>query len=250
MSYTPKHAATKQASTNGRRAAGVFVLSAATVGTGAVAGTTSAQATATASVRAATPYNVWDRVAQCESGGNWSINTGNGYYGGLQFAYRSWTGFGGTRYAAYAHQATRDQQIIVAQAILRTQGPGAWPTCSRRAGLTRTNGLAVRVGGGTTTVSTPTTSRTTSRKLVVDGALGPMTTRAIQKWVGTTQDGVFGPMTKRALQRKVGAYPDGQIGPATVRSLQRTIGAHQNGARYLDAGTVRALQTYLNARVL
>ncbi len=78
---------------------------------------------------------VWDQIAQCESGGNWSINTGNGYYGGLQFAHSTWTGFGGQQYAEYAHQASRAEQIIVAERVLDSQGWDAWPTCARRLGL-------------------------------------------------------------------------------------------------------------------
>lgn len=76
----------------------------------------------------------WDRVAQCESGGRWSINTGNGYHGGLQFSPRTWTGFGGAEFAPVAYQATREQQIVVAERVLAGQGWGAWPVCSRKAG--------------------------------------------------------------------------------------------------------------------
>ncbi|MGX2995154.1 transglycosylase family protein [Streptomyces sp. JNUCC 64] len=71
----------------------------------------------------------WDRVAQCESGGNWSINTGNGYYGGLQFSASTWAAFGGTKYAATANQATKAQQIEIAEKVLAGQGKGAWPSC-------------------------------------------------------------------------------------------------------------------------
>ncbi len=77
---------------------------------------------------------VWDRIAQCESGGDWHINTGNGYYGGLQFAASTWRAYGGTAYAATADGATKDQQIAVATKVQRAQGWGAWPTCSARAG--------------------------------------------------------------------------------------------------------------------
>lgn len=86
--------------------------------------------------------SVWDAVAQCESGGNWSINTGNGFYGGLQFTTSTWRAFGGTAYAPNAHQATKAQQIAVAQRTLAVQGPGAWPVCSKKAGLTKANGGA------------------------------------------------------------------------------------------------------------
>jgi Transglycosylase-like domain len=73
----------------------------------------------------------WDAVARCESGGNWSINTGNGYYGGLQFSQSTWAAFGGTAYAPRADLATKAQQIAVAERTLAAQGPGAWPTCGR-----------------------------------------------------------------------------------------------------------------------
>ncbi|MGQ4423519.1 resuscitation-promoting factor protein RpfD [Streptomyces violaceoruber] len=79
----------------------------------------------------------WDKVAACESTDDWDINTGNGYYGGLQFTQSTWEAFGGTRYAPRADLATREQQIAVAEKVLDTQGPGAWPVCSERAGLTR-----------------------------------------------------------------------------------------------------------------
>jgi LysM repeat protein len=71
----------------------------------------------------------WDTVAQCESGGNWSINTGNGYYGGLQFSASTWAAYGGTAYASSADQASKSQQITVAEKVLAGQGKGAWPVC-------------------------------------------------------------------------------------------------------------------------
>ena len=83
----------------------------------------------------AAPDSDWDRLAQCESGGNWAINTGNGYYGGLQFSGATWNAFGGGQYAATANQATREQQIAVAEKILASQGWGAWPACSASLGL-------------------------------------------------------------------------------------------------------------------
>lgn len=83
---------------------------------------------------AAADSGVWDRIAQCESGGNWHINTGNGYYGGLQFSASTWRAYGGTAYAPTADRADRAQQIAVATKVQRAQGWGAWPTCSARAG--------------------------------------------------------------------------------------------------------------------
>ncbi len=77
----------------------------------------------------------WDRLAECESGGDWDANTGNGYYGGLQFSDRTWDGFGGERFASRADLASREQQIFVAERVLSEQGWDAWPTCSRKIGL-------------------------------------------------------------------------------------------------------------------
>ncbi|GAA1841365.1 hypothetical protein GCM10009836_20890 [Pseudonocardia ailaonensis] len=82
---------------------------------------------------------VWDKLAQCESGGNWAINTGNGYYGGIQFDASTWRAYGGTQYAPLPHQATREQQIAVATKMrdARGGGYGAWPACARKLGLPR-----------------------------------------------------------------------------------------------------------------
>ncbi|MEV7773693.1 transglycosylase family protein [Kitasatospora sp. NPDC086791] len=91
----------------------------------------------TATSASAAPESAWDAVAQCESGGNWSINTGNGFHGGLQFSPSTWKAYGGTAYAPQANQATRAQQIAVAEKVLASQGPGAWPVCSRKAGLSK-----------------------------------------------------------------------------------------------------------------
>src|ERR1700741_191848 len=71
----------------------------------------------------------WDQVARCESGGNWAINTGNGYHGGLQFSSGTWASHGGGQYAPAANMATKDQQIAVAERVLASQGKGAWPVC-------------------------------------------------------------------------------------------------------------------------
>ena len=73
----------------------------------------------------------WDQVARCESSGNWAINTGNGYQGGLQFAPSTWSGHGGGQFAPAANLATREQQIAIAEKVLATQGRGAWPVCGR-----------------------------------------------------------------------------------------------------------------------
>ena len=187
---------------------------------------------------------VWDSVAQCESTGNWAINTGNGYYGGLQFSSSTWRAFGGLAYAPQAHLASKAEQIAIARRTLNTQGPGAWPTCGYRAGLTKANGgadpSAVPLG------SEPATPLVSSGRLTVDGVLGRSTVAALQKWVGATADGIWGPATTRALQAKVGARVDGVKGPETTRRTQAVVGATEDGV--WGSGTTRALQRHLNAQ--
>lgn len=81
---------------------------------------------------------VWDRLARCESGGDWRVATGNGYFGGLQFDAPTWQEFGGTQFAPRADRATREEQILVAIRVREARGGyGAWPTCARRLGLPR-----------------------------------------------------------------------------------------------------------------
>ena len=99
----------------------VLALRGATIGV--VAG---AAALALAGPASAAPDSTWDAVAQCESSGNWAINTGNGYYGGLQFSQSTWNAYGGQQYASRADLATREEQIAVAEKTLAGQGWGAW----------------------------------------------------------------------------------------------------------------------------
>ncbi|MEV0809601.1 transglycosylase family protein [Micromonospora sp. NPDC050200] len=105
-----------------------------TLAVGAVTGI--AAVLAPASPASAASVN-WDAIAQCESGGNWHINTGNGYYGGLQFSQRTWSGYGGKKYAARADLASRGEQIAIAEKVLDGQGIGAWPTCGKKGGSTK-----------------------------------------------------------------------------------------------------------------
>ena len=97
----------------------VAVAGGAVVASGMIAATTTSASAATG----------WDEVAACESGGDWSINTGNGYYGGLQFSDRTWDAYGGEQYASTADQATKSQQIAIGERVLEGQGAGAWPNC-------------------------------------------------------------------------------------------------------------------------
>ena len=120
---------------SGRKKTGIVVAT--------VAGAAVVLPALTASTAGAAGVSTWDRVAACEGGGDWSINTGNGYYGGLQFTTGSWLAAGGGRYAARADLATKGQQIAVAEKLLASQGPGAWPVCGPRAGLSAGGAAAV-----------------------------------------------------------------------------------------------------------
>jgi hypothetical protein len=99
-----------------------IAVTGAVIGGGSIAFAAQAQAA---------PDSEWDQVARCESGGNWAINTGNGYQGGLQFSPGTWASHGGGQYAPAANMATRDQQIAIAEQVLASQGRGAWPVCGR-----------------------------------------------------------------------------------------------------------------------
>ncbi|GLY35467.1 transglycosylase [Amycolatopsis sp. NBRC 101858] len=107
---------------------------------------------------AATPASAtnWDAIAQCESSGNWNTNTGNGYYGGLQFSQSTWKAYGGTGSAA---NASREQQIAVAERVLQGQGIGAWPVCGKKGG--GSSAPKASTGKTTTTKKSTTPKKTT-----------------------------------------------------------------------------------------
>jgi resuscitation-promoting factor RpfA len=139
----------------------------------AVATTLGAAALASAALavpaQATSPNAVWDRVAHCESTNNWHINTGNGFYGGLQFTASTWHAYHGGKYASRADHASRLEQIEVARRVLASQGPGAWPVCGPRAGLTRSSGHATHaalpsVAGRTVSSHAKTTHKKASHK--------------------------------------------------------------------------------------
>ncbi len=155
---------------------------------GAVVAAPFAGVAAAGSAEAAS-VSTWDKVAQCESGGNWSINTGNGYYGGLQFTLSTWRAYGGT---GMPHQASKAEQIRIAEKVLAGQGPGAWPVCSKKAGLTK--------GGGspdlssTTTTTKPSTSKPTTTK--------PTTTKPSTSKPSTTKPSTSKPTTTKPTTTK------------------------------------------------
>ncbi|MFE2726460.1 transglycosylase family protein [Kitasatospora sp. NPDC059327] len=150
MTFRNETAAATSSTVTKRNRVRMAVVAGAAVAALPVAGLVTATSASAASVP------TWDAVAQCESGGNWAINTGNGFYGGLQFTSSTWAAFGGTAYASQANLATKAQQIAVAEKVLASQGPGAWPVCSVKAGLTKGGApAAVDTSAGSATAAKP-----------------------------------------------------------------------------------------------
>ncbi|MDQ0961324.1 nucleoid-associated protein YgaU [Streptomyces sp. B4I13] len=106
----------------------------------------------------------WDAVAQCESGGNWSINTGNGYYGGLQFSSSTWAAYGGTQYASQANQASKAQQIAIGEKVLAGQGKGAWPVCGKGLSGASYDGAGASNNSSSGSSDSGSSSRSTEQK--------------------------------------------------------------------------------------
>lgn len=123
----------------------------------------------------------WDAVAQCESGGNWSINTGNGFYGGLQFTNSTWAAYGGTAYAPRADLATKAQQIAIAEKVLAGQGKGAWPVCGKGLSSTPYTGAAATAPSSGTKTTAHSTTQQASRSAARPAPRKTVTTPAGQK---------------------------------------------------------------------
>ncbi len=146
------------------RAAATGLAVAALAATGVAVGAAPAQAA---------PTSAWDRVAACESGGNWHISTGNGYYGGLQFSLSTWHGYGGSGNPA---SASKSEQIRVAEKVLAGQGWNAWPVCSYKAG----------VRGDSASTTSSTSSHTTVKRTTTKAVAAAPRHRATVKLSGKT----------------------------------------------------------------
>jgi nucleoid-associated protein YgaU len=167
----------------------------------------------------------WDAIASCESGGNWGINTGNGYSGGLQFSRSTWAAHGGRKYARTAGQASRTEQIRVAERVLRGQGIGAWPTCGRKARSAKRYKSTHTAGATATRSKSPSkvrrhTTRSAAvpkvRRHVTRSAVTPKTRESAVKPSWT-------PKVRKAAAKKpalVAATPVARLLP--LRSLGRT----------------------------
>jgi hypothetical protein len=139
----------------GQHRAEVESSTATLIKAGSLVATTAAVSLAAVGTANAAPSHNWDGVARCESGGNWHINTGNGFYGGVQFSASTWLAYGGGSYAHRADLASKSAQITIAEKVLRGQGRGAWPVCGRY------------LSAGTSQSTTPTVTRRTAKKPVV-----------------------------------------------------------------------------------
>ncbi len=195
---TARHRAQPQPSRLTRRAVGVA----------ATAAVVAAPVVALAAPASAATGSTWDRLAQCESTGNWAINSGNGYYGGVQFSSSTWKGFGGGQYASRADLASREQQIAVAEKVLDAQGWGAWPACSRKLGLTASDANASSdVTATRTTEVSRSADRTAAAPAAASGStytVGPGDTlAAIAAARGTTWQAIWS-----ANQGVIGSNPN------------------------------------------
>ncbi|MGW0757490.1 transglycosylase family protein [Streptomyces sp. NPDC002814] len=152
----------------------------------AIAGVTGAAVAAplmAAGNASAATASEWDTVAQCEAGGNWSINTGNGYYGGLQFSASTWAAYGGTQYASTADQASKAQQIEIAEKVLAGQGKGAWPNCGTGLSSASYNGSSS--SGSSSNQSSEGTTRSSEEQSASRSAERPAPEQSTKKTVTT-----------------------------------------------------------------
>jgi hypothetical protein len=125
----------------------------------------------------------WDAIAQCESGGNWHINTGNGYYGGLQFSRSTWQANGGGKYAGTADNASRSEQIAIAERVLRGQGIGAWPVCGKKAG----SSTQYKASSSSSTSQRKTTTHKATKKATAKASSTAKRSTSTTRSVGTVK---------------------------------------------------------------
>ncbi|QQR99610.1 MAG: transglycosylase family protein [Austwickia sp.] len=255
MAHTPKHVAPRR---HISRAIGTGIATLATAAVGV------------AIVPSAAHADVWDSVAACEAGGNWNINTGNGFYGGLQFTQSSWLAAGGGAYASRADLASREAQIAVGQRLLAMQGPGAWPVCSVRAGLTRGSGggsvapaparaaapaapartAAAAPAQAKAAAATPAAAAAVPAAVVkpAAGALKPADTKLVQSWTGTGA-GVWDAKALSALQAKLGANATGKTDVQTIAAAEKLVGLSASGLDYFTQPMLDKLSAYAQVKL-
>jgi len=196
-----------------------FVLGLAALGTASTAALLSPASAA----QAKSSVN-WDAIAQCESGGNWHINNGNGYYGGLQFSRGTWKANGGGKYAGTADQASRSEQIAVAERVLNSQGIGAWPVCGRKAGSTRQYKTSTDSSSGHRKTSTGSSSA--QRKASTGSSAGQRETSAgsssAQRETSAGSSSAQGKTASRKAAEKATAPAKSATSGGTVRATGKT----------------------------
>ncbi|MDF0529834.1 transglycosylase family protein [Tsukamurella sp. 8F] len=164
----------------------------------------------------------WDTVASCESGGNWAINTGNGYQGGLQFSQSTWDAYGGSQYAPSANQASKAQQIAVAEKVLAGQGKGAWPVCG--------------TGLGAATQRSVSATDTSSQAQSVQKASKP----AVKKATKPAEKAVKAAAKKPAVKKAAGAAAH-QTAKGSA-ALQQAINHARAQGKNVDPAVLKFLQ--------
>ncbi len=211
-------------------AAGGLTAAFAVVGGGAAATAASAGGTVAQ----------FEALAQCESGGNWSINTGNGYYGGLQFSAATWRGIG---YGGLPHQASKATQIEAGQKLQGRSGWGQWPACSRKLGLSGDGGAATPTSTTTSTHTHAAPAPTRTAPVRASRSAGRTAAPAFTGGVMTTADISTFSATTKAWQQQMRSRGwtiavDGYFGPQSSSVAKRF--AAQKGLRPAVAGTVDA----------
>ena len=142
--------------------------------------------------------STWDKLAQCESGGNWSINTGNGYYGGLQFSLSTWKAFGGS---GMPNQASKAEQIRIATKIQASQGWGAWPACTAKLGISGTP-----TGGSSSDSSSSTQTKQAAPKVAETKKAAPKATQTKQAAPQVSESSNSVKSTKQAAPSSSGKH--------------------------------------------
>ncbi|MDX2919710.1 MULTISPECIES: transglycosylase family protein [Streptomyces] len=173
-----------------------------------------------ASGATAADAGTWDRVAECESGGMWSADLGNGYYGGLQFSQETWSAYGGTEFAPRADLASRSQQISVAEKVLDDQGPKAWPSCAVISGLA-VDGSLPGVDPGTSPAPDPTSTPTDEADVPDEAGESGESGEVDESGKGDESKGEKGDPTDKGGSgdaERGGGAPDSSVTPSTPPS--------------------------------
>jgi LysM repeat protein len=195
---TRYHGRHRKPTTTGRTVAKVAV-------TGMVVGAPLTAFAGSASAASATTGNNWDAVAQCESGGNWAINTGNGFFGGLQFTTSTWSSYGGT---GSAQGASKGEQIAVAERVLAGQGKGAWPVCGRGLGSANASPVQAQTKSAPVVKATPKAAapQVTAPKATTKAAPKVVTPKVVTPKVVTPEASTPAATTPAASTSAAGSY--------------------------------------------